>query len=54
MTLKSGIIAPHKDCILLLYLKRFAGFVFHFHLIFMKAASSLFLGDHFLTEETVV
>lgn len=54
MTLKSGIIAPHKNFILLLYLKRFAIFVFNFHLIFMKTASSLFLGDHFLTEEIVV
>lgn len=55
MTLNSGIIAPHKDCTLLFYLKRFTiFFLFHFHLIFMKTASSLFLSDHSLTEEIVV
>lgn len=54
MVLNSGIIAHHKDCTFLLYLKRFTTFLFHFSLIFMKTASCLFLRDCFLPEKIVM
>lgn len=54
MVLNNDIIAHHKDCTFLLYLKRFTMFSFHFSLIFMKTASCLFLSDCSLTEKNVV